>query len=134
MAVSEEKALKILQEIAREAEVTKPVKAVVYRADYQDYIVVIGSTHYFELREKLITDFSETQNIDLKREIVFKIKHPIELEDWQKEEMGISEEMTEEDLDAHRNKDGTGGADLKGGDDFRKKSVVDDSDKYDWLK
>jgi len=136
MAVSEERALEILNEVAKQAELDTKISAVVYREDYQDYIVVVGKIHFTDVREKLITAYDEVgPDMDIINEIGFKLKHPAELEDWQIEEMGLGDEITEEDLARERNKDGKGGATREELDEASKKNIaVDKSEETEWLK
>ena len=132
--VSEERTQEILNEVAKQAGLETKVTAVVYRSDYQDYIVVVGKIHFTDIREKLIKAYEEVgPDMDIINEITFKLKHPSELEDWQIEEMGLSDEITEEDLARERAKDGKGGATRTDKDAEKKKIVVDNSEDYDWI-
>jgi len=134
--IDEEKAMEIIQKLADEGEVGRKIRAVVYREDYQDYLAVIGVFHYTDIRKKLLDDFVAFGHADVKNEIIFKLKHPLELDEFQREEFGITQEEIDEEMMTQRaKKDGKGSADSReDADDFKKKSVVDDSDKYDWLK
>jgi len=111
MALSEEKVQQLLQEIVNEAKLGFEIKAVVHREDNWDYLVVLGTVHYTDVREKLMNDFDQFRHADARKEIIFKLKHPMELEEWQKEEFGIKDEKAQTD----------------------DRTVIDDSDKNDWI-
>ena len=132
MAISEEQVMKILTEIvvkAEEKELSKKILAVVYREDYQDYVVVLGDFCYVELREKLLSDYVEFGHGDVKREIVYKLVHSVKLEDWQIEDLGLGDQFSEDDIAKAMGNGGSGG----GNDDSKSKIAVDDDEKYDWL-
>lgn len=99
MALDEDEVEKILKDLVKEAGLTLTIAAVVYREDYQDYLTVIGDVHYTDLREKLINDYITTKHIDFKNEIIFKLKNPYELEEWQKEDWGIKASQQQENKD-----------------------------------
>ena len=114
MALSEEKVTEILQVLANEAKLGITIRSVVHREDTMDYIAVVGEVHYTEIREKLISEYVRTKDRDRYNEIIFKLKHPIELEEWQKEDFGIFK-------------------DEKPDPELEEKSVIDDSQKNDWV-
>lgn len=113
MALSEEKVTEILQVLANEVKLGIEIKAVVHREETLDYVAVIGKVHYSEIREKLLSDYVQTKNRDTRNEIIFKLKHPLELEEWQKEDFGLLDENQGAAAD--------------------EKTVVDDSQKNDWV-
>jgi hypothetical protein len=123
MAMTEEKVTQILETIIKENNIGLPIKAVVYRDDYQDYFIVVGKVHYCEIREKLFDVYSRTQDGDACREIVFKLKHPVELDEWRKMELGI------EDDDDDINSDGV----TSKGKGEKPKIVVENKDENDWI-
>jgi len=135
MAISEDRAMQILNEVAKQAGLDCRVTAVVFRTDYQDYIAVVGKINFCDIREKLIKAYDAIgPDLDVVNEIVFKLKHPTELEEWQVEEMGLSGEITEEDLARERKKDGKGGAtkeDMEAAE--KRKIAVDKSEENDWI-
>jgi len=137
MALSEEKALEILNQVIKEvndSSFKEEIKAIVYREDYQDYVVVLSNFCYSEIREKLILDYNEYKHEDVRREIMFKLKHAVQLEEWQLEEMGLSGEFSEEDITGSVTKDGKGSTNQMSDEEEEKRKIaVDDDDKYDWI-
>ncbi len=111
MALSEEKAAEIMRTIVGKAKMNINIVAAVYRQDTWDYFVVLDKDHYTEVREKLLSDYLKTSNHDTFNEILFKLKHPMDLEDWQKEDLGLAQE----EADAKDNQ-----------------TAIDDSQKNDW--
>ena len=134
MLIPEEKVQTILQNLCTEAQLKKKIRAIVYRKDYADYLAVVGSSHYCDIREKLINDYVQHKHEDVKREIIYKLNNPTELDEFQKAEFGIEDDEIDEDtLSDQANKDGKGSVG-SGNQDEKKKIAVDDDEKFDWLK
>ncbi|MFA5087913.1 MAG: hypothetical protein WC552_02625 [Candidatus Omnitrophota bacterium] len=136
MEISEEKAEQILQDVLRKGECEVKIRAIVYREDYKDFLVVVGKAHYCQIREKLITDYIEFQHIDVQNEIIYLFNHPLELDEFQKAEMGITDDdIDEDDLKSAANKDGKGSVGSRQeAEDEKNKIIVEDDEKYDWMK
>ena len=81
MKYSEEKVAEILGGLAKEFNYTRQVTDVTYRADYQDYQVIIDNTHHCEIREKLIDDCLKVKNSDALKDIRFRLEKAIPYED-----------------------------------------------------
>ena len=89
MPQSEEKAFEIIQGIATEMNLTRTIESSTYRADWQDYQVIMDETFHCEIREKLIDvlvgDAGQDDALkdDVLREIQFRLSNPVEFEDWE---------------------------------------------------
>jgi len=122
MALSEEKVAGILEGIVKDNKLDLRISAVVYRPDYQDYFVVVGRVLYCEIREKLFELYGGNKNSDAYREIVFRLKHPVELDEWRKMQYGIEDD-----------EDGIDGSGVNGNKKEEKKIEVDDKESNDWV-
>ena len=108
MKHSEEKVQEILEKITQDMEPRKKVCTVMWRDDYMDYVLVLDLTHHVEIREKLIDDYINHYHEDVLRELRFLLSHPVEYEDWEKEDLAGPPVDADE------------------------KTAIDDSDQYDF--
>lgn len=84
MPQTEEKALEIIETIATEMKIPQKVEGLRYRADYQDYQILLDETFHCEFREKLIDLLAENiKDKEARKEVEFRLKHPVEFEDWE---------------------------------------------------
>jgi len=81
-----EKVLELLENLVKESSLPRAVSRVTYREDYQDFRVILEGKYYAEIREKIIDDYFKTQHIDCKNEIIFKLEHSFELDEYEREE------------------------------------------------
>jgi len=109
MRHSEEKVTQIVRNLSQERELPWNSFQVAYRNDYQDYQVLLNNNYRCELREKLIDVYLDNGDPDIKMEIEFRLAHPIELEDWERDDL-----------------------DLPAAGDDKKDIAVDDSANYDF--
>jgi hypothetical protein len=107
MPFSDEKVQALLEEAMRTAGVKRRIDAVLYRDDYQDYVIVLDNDYHCEIREKLIEDYDRFRNKDIVRQIKFLLEHAVLYEEWEKPGNQVARPAD-------------------GGD-----VVVDDSEKYD---
>ena len=84
MLHSEEKALEVIQSIAQEGmSLKRQITGLAYRADYQDYQVILDKTHHCEIREKLVDAFIKSKDQDVRKEIIFRLENPTAFEEWE---------------------------------------------------
>jgi hypothetical protein len=87
MSHSVETVLKLVNDTIKEMGLSWEVTSLEFRQDYWDYRVILNNTHRCELRQKIIDVWFEKHDEDMKREIEFHLAHPVELEEWEKEEL-----------------------------------------------
>jgi hypothetical protein len=89
MPHSEEKVLEIIKGIAAEIKFTRKIESATYRADWQDYQIIMDGTFHCEIREKLIdvladdTIKDKVLRGDSRKEVEFRLSNPVEFEDWE---------------------------------------------------
>jgi len=105
MIHSEEKILEVLEAVVNKIRLKKAITDLSFRADYEDFVVILDDDFHCEIREKLLDNYIQTKSSDFLREIRFRLEHATEYEEWEKNTPPPpAEEKTE----------------------------VDDSDKYDF--
>jgi len=92
MPESVDDVLAILQKISNEMEAPKEIDLIRYREDYQDYQLILKDETRCEIREKLVDNMEKDLNLDdTIREIQYLICNSVQLEEWEKEDLGLKE-------------------------------------------
>lgn len=69
-------AYKVISEIAAQMPGgPKTIKDLLYRNNYQDYMVLMNDNTFCAIREKIIQDYPTDKTGDRKREIEFQLRH-----------------------------------------------------------
>ena len=92
MSEGNQKAIDKLADIIKEMELKLELSEIAYRIEHQDYQIVFADStnhqdsHHVEIQEALIEAFIETKDGDAKKEIKYKLSHPLAYEQWEKED------------------------------------------------
>src|SRR3989338_9104627 len=92
MSTGSKEAIAMIAGIIKEMKLKQELTEIAYRSDYQDYQVILDDNHHCEIREKLIEDFMSTKSGDAKKQIQFKLGHPIAWEDWERPVKPVSQD------------------------------------------
>jgi hypothetical protein len=83
MLHSEAKAREVFEAIVKEIKIPQAIESVSYRSDYQDYRIILNNNSHAEIREKILDLFITEKHADSKKEIVFRLMHPVQFEEWE---------------------------------------------------
>lgn len=99
-----DKAMELIQNMAKEYATGREVDGIIYRSDYQDYRFLFVDKTHCEIREKLIDILltgvgAKDELIDARNEVIFHIKHAVEFEEWEDDGKDPGQAKAPPDLD-----------------------------------
>ena len=83
MSASQEKARGVIKGIAEDMKLEREITSISYREDYQDFQVILDNQYHCEIRQKLVDTYFMNKNLDVKKEVMFRLEHAEKFEEWE---------------------------------------------------
>ena len=84
MTFPEVDVMQFVTQVAGQLKIPQKVQSLRYRQDYQDYQAILDQEWHCEFREKIVELAMKEKDQDARREIEFRLKHPMKFEEWER--------------------------------------------------